>query len=467
MKALSLRAKITLYFTAALLLMALFSLVLILAVSNQILQKTVKDSLIETVENNYNDITFHATLEGVDSSATHSHYLPLTQGFLEVSEDFLDVVNQVYTALYARDGTFFYGENPLLDATRSLSFGNGRIQTLTVEGVRYYVFDRRLEGTGLDGFWMRGIVAETQGRTQMDAITRVSLIITPLFLLLAVLGGYFLVRRMLKPIQNISEAARSIGQDGDLSRRIPLPGNKDELWYLADTFNSTFDQLERSFASQRQFIADASHELRTPMAVISAQCELSLSSPQTAEEYEKALTVIDRQGKKVSRLVEEMLDFARLESGGARYPKERLDLSALIVSLCEDLSLIGEKNIVLTCEAERDISFVGNAPLLSRLLTNLVTNAYRYGKENGHIFVTLAKKDEAILLSVTDDGIGIAPEEQEKIFARFYQVEKARTGAGLGLGLPMAREIARFHGGSLTVESVPGLGSRFTARFGG
>ncbi|MCD7918018.1 MAG: HAMP domain-containing histidine kinase [Clostridiales bacterium] len=164
----------------------------------------------------------------------------------------------------------------------------------------------------------------------------------------------------------------------------------------------------------------------------------------------------------MSRLINDMLDFARLELHTERYQKESVDLTELVSSTCEDLALIQEKGITLTWEADSAVTVWGNRELLSRLLVNLVSNAYRYGTEDGHIWVTLRNGEDALTLSVADDGIGIAQEEQEKIFDRFYQTDASRSGAGSGLGLSMVAQIAQFHGGAVTVESAPGQGSTFT-----
>lgn len=462
MKNLSLRYKITLWFSAALLIVVFFTYISVLSVSNQILQKTIRDNLIETVENNYDEFRYYTSLDGLDTDRDTSHFLEFESGYLEVNDDFLDEVNEVYTALYSSESVLLYGENPVSRATYDVEFKDSQIQSIRADGLTYYIFDRKLTLKGLDGLWIRGVVSETQGAVQMTAITRISLILMPAIVLISCIGGHYIVKRMLRPIQKISETAKQIGKENDLKKRIELGSGNDELHQLADTFNDTFDKLDKAFETERQFISDASHELRTPMSVISAQCEFSLEKPRTSEEYESAFRVIRRQSQKMSKMINDMLDFTRMEAGSGKYSMETVDMSELVSSICEDMALIREKNIRLEFKVEKDIVFKGNSELLSRLLINLINNAYRYGNQNGHIWVCLKREGQRIHLSVRDDGIGIAKDEQEKIFQRFYQSDNSHSGAGVGLGLSMASEIAHFHGGEITVNSELGMGSTFT-----
>ncbi len=462
MKNVSIRLKVTLWYTVALIFVVALTYFMIIFVSNQVLQKTVRDSLIETVEDNVDEVEFFDSLDGIDLSSDVDHFAIYGDGYLEVDDDFLDEVNEVYTALYYADGTMLYGENPVAREVAELDFIDSQIQTITIDGTLYYVFDRQLVQEGLEGLWLRGVVAETQGKAQMEDISRLSLILLPSLVVLAAVGGYLVARRALRPFQQISEAASQISQGDDLKKRIDLGKGNDELHRLADSFNEMFARLDAAFASEQQFTSDASHELRTPMSVIMAQCEYSLEEPRSSEEYQQALEVIQRQGRKMSRLINDMLDFARLELHTERYRKEQLDLTELVSSTCEDLALIQEKGITLTWDAAPEVTVNGNRELLSRLLVNLVSNAYRYGTEGGHIWVTLQNGTDSLTLSVADDGIGIAAEEQKKIFDRFYQADASRSGAGSGLGLSMVAQIAQFHSGTMTVESEPGVGSTFT-----
>ena len=465
MKRLSIRFKITFWFTMALILVMLLTYFITFSVSNRIIQKTIRDSLIETVEHNVDEIKFYHSIEEMDLSGDVDHFLEYGNGYLEVDDDFLDAVNNVYTALYRADGAFLYGENPIAGEAEAYSFADSQVQQITIDGTLYYLFDRKLTADGLEGLWLRGVVSEEQGAAQMSDITRLSLILMPALVIAASIGGYLIARRMLRPIQKISDTARQIGKDNDLKKRIELGAGNDELHQLADSFNDMFDKLDRSFEAERQFTSDASHELRTPVSVIAAQCELSLEKPRSPEEYEEALRIIQRQSRKMSRLIGDMLEFTRLEVSPDRYRKENFNFTGLVESVCTDMALIREKEIALQHEAADVIKFCGNQDLLTHLLTNLISNAYRYGKEHGHIWVQLHRTDGEIYLTVRDDGIGIAKEEQEKIFRRFYQRDSSRTNDGMGLGLSMAQEIARFHRGEITVESTPDAGSTFQVRF--
>lgn len=457
----SIRFKITLWFSAALIVVVALAYFVILSASNQVIQKTIRDALIETVESNVDEVEFYSSMEEVDPYNDVDHFVQYGEGYLEIDDDFLDSVNAVHTGLYSSERSLLYGENPIARETAETAFLDAQVQKVGAQGMTYYVFDRKLEEEGLEGLWLRGVVSERQGEVQMHDIYAISLIVFPSLVILAIIGGYLIAGRMLRPIQKISVTAAQIGQGGDLKKRIEIGQGKDELHQLAGSFNQMFERLERAFEAERQFTSDASHELRTPMAVIMAQCEYSLQNPGTEEDYQKALQVIHRQGEKMSRLIDDMLAFMRLELRADAYSKSRLDFSALTEEVCSDMALIRQKGISLQKEVQKGIFVVGNEELLTRLLINLIGNAYRYGRENGHIHVVLERGKEGAVLRVQDDGIGIAKQDQQKIFRRFYQADPSRAGMGSGLGLCMVWEIARLHGGQIHVKSELGVGSAF------
>lgn len=468
LKKLSIRMKVTLWFSVVLITVVILTYFVILSVSRQTIQKTIRDTLITAVENNVDEVEYFSSIDTSQAGSDVDYYMRYGDGYIEIDDDFLDEVNDIFTSLCQSDGTLLYGENPIMPETLDLDFLDSEIQRVRVNGTLYYVFDRQLEAEGLDGLWLRGIVSETQGEVELSAISRTSLILLPSLVLLAIIGGWLIARRALDPIREISGTAARIRQGDDLKKRIELSEGDDELHQLAGQFNEMFARLDDSFQAQQQFISDASHELRTPVSVINAQCELTLEESRTPEEYADALAVIWRQGRKMTRLISDMLDFTRLELQPERYAREVFDLTVLVEDVCHDMALIQENAISLSCEAEKEVLICGNRELMTRLLTNLISNAYRYGRPGGFIKVRLYSDKQAssstgrIILSVQDNGIGIAEKDIPNIFRRFYQADASRSGKGNGLGLAMVKEIAAFHDGEVTVESTPGVGSTFS-----
>ncbi len=292
----------------------------------------------------------------------------------------------------------------------------------------------------------------------------VIIVALPLLTLLAALGGWFMAGRALSPIRKITASAREITGGEDLSRRVDIGPGKDEVHELADTFNGMLDRLETSFKAERQFTSDASHELRTPTAVILAECDLAEKTAASPEDFCQSLEVIQRQGKKMSDLIGTLLAYTRREQGQERADLENADISAITEAVCQEQSRVNDgRDIVLIPDIRQGVTAMADINLIASLIQNLVSNAYKYGRSGGHIWVTLSQEEDRLRLSVRDDGAGIPKDCQELVFDRFYQVDAARTNAdgSLGLGLAMARQIARLHGGAITLQSEPGQGSEF------
>ena len=462
MKRTSLQWKLTLWFSAALILMAALTFVVVFFVSYSVLQKQLRTELIHTVEDNVDEVEFYRSIAQMDLDGDTDHYIRSGVGYLEIDDDFLDQVNGVTTALYHENGALLYGEDPIA-AADTPPFEDGVCRTVRVRGAIWYVFDRRLEQSALRDLWLRGVVPETQADAPLRDVAHICAWSMAALALISIVGGVLIARRALKPIRVMALTAAQISGGGDLKKRMTV-GGSDELSQLANAFNAMMQRLDDAFEAERQFTSDASHELRTPMAVVMAQCEDALSGEKTGAEYREALSVIHRQGRRMNRMISGMLELVRMERKTDRYERAPFDLSALAASVAEDMALIRDKNIELSTDIEPDVMLAGDQTLITRLLSNLIGNAYRYGRENGHIVVTLRRADSAAELTVSDDGIGIAPDQQEKIFRRLYQGAPDRTGDGVGLGLAMARQIARLHGGDLSVKSEEGRGSAFTAR---
>lgn len=463
MKNLSIRVKITAWFSGIMAFIVAVTFGIILGVSNSVTQKSIQDNLIEIVELNVDEIEFYEE-KNYRKELHGDQYIEYSDGYLEIDDDFLDQVNGIYSSLYQETGKLLYGENPSVRAGMEIPFSDGIVKKVTWNRTVYYVYDRLLSGYGIDGLWLRGMVSRNQGTQQLQWLVRLSVIALPALLLLAVIGGYWIAGRALKPIQQITQTAARISQGQDLDKRIHLGSGTDELHQLADVLDNMINRLDKAFKLEQQFTSDASHELRTPMSVIMAQCEYILENTRTSEEYEATLKVIQRQGRKMSKLIEDMLCIARLEQNKDSYPREMVDFSTLVQDICMDMALLKSKNIVLGWEIEPGIFLMGNAMLLTRMVTNLISNGYRYGKQDGRISIRL-KCDNGIQLSVEDNGIGIPDEQKDRIFGRFYQAEAARFSEGTGLGLAMVRDIAKYHRGTIEVDSVVGKGSKFTVKF--
>lgn len=464
MKKLPLRLKITLWFSLMLIFLVTLSYVLVISVSNSVLLKNLRNDLIMTVEDNYDEVEYFDELDEILDDNDSDHYIVYKHGYVEIDDDFIGFANGIYSFIYDENGKRVYGTDPTDGKTDSEKFTDKGLRTVRVDGEKYYIYDRRLTNKGVENMWIRGLVSHEKADAPISDVARRSMIALVVLVVLGIAGGYIIAMKSLKPIKDIEEVARDISQSGDLKKRIKLGKGNDELHNLADTFDSMFDRLESSFESEKQFTNDVSHELRTPMAVIMAQCDYALGEEMTAEEYRESLEVIQRQGGKMSKMITQMLEFSRIERRSEKYPVEELDFSDLVENLCADLALLKHKGITLECTARQGITVNGNHMLLTRLVSNLVSNAYRYGIENGKTVVTLTSDGENALLSVKDNGIGIAPDEQEKIFHRFYQADPSHSGGGTGLGLSMVKEIAAFHGGTVSVESEPGKGSEFIVR---
>ncbi len=368
----------------------------------------------------------------------------------------------VYTSVYSDSGAFLSGAAPF---ELSDPFRNGVVRRITGPGGEYLLYDARVELSEGGGVWVRGVTSAQSDDTLLSTVLRLSMFTLPLVILLGAVGGYIVAGSALKPIRRITEAANDINDGNDLSGRIGLgkPGSHDELCKLSDTFDSMFARLERSFNAQRQFTSDASHELRTPTTVILAECDYTRKHAKTKEDYESALEVVTRQARKMSRLVESLLSLTRLDLGTAKTNFEVVDISEMLSVICSETQMASSRGITMFTDIEEGITADVDVTLMSRLLQNLIDNAYKYGREGGSVEVSLKAAGADALITVADNGVGIAKEHLDQIWQRFYQEDSSRSGGeGLGLGLSMVKQIAQLHGGAVSVESEAGHGSTFT-----
>lgn len=333
----------------------------------------------------------------------------------------------------------------------------------------YYVFVRFIKDPIINqkGIWICGAIDTSDTRTAAYNTTRLTLIQIPFVILLATILSYFVSKRAFKPVAKITEAAATIAASNDLSQRLNMGDGKDEISTLASTFDGMLDTIERNFEKEKQFTADASHELRTPVAVIMAQSEFALDSKATKEDRLEAIQSINRQSRKMNKLLSELLTLARSDNKTEVLEKEPFDICELAeMVLAEQESAAKAKNISLKLEADNAVMIRADQTQIMRVFINLVSNAIKYGKDGGNVTVSIEDTgNEHVLCKVTDDGIGIAKEDLNRIWNRFYRVDAARTtdfGSSMGLGLPMVKSIIESHGGTVSAESVLGEGSVFS-----
>lgn len=461
----SIRFKIMIGFTIMLLITAGLTFLISRFASSVVLRGTIRNYLIGMVEENTNKIAYVEPKEKPEATVG-SMFIEYGDGYLQIDNDFLDKINDVHAALYESDGSMIYGENPLEKHINDTGFAASRIWSIKVNGEQYDIYDRQLNIETPDGstLWIRGILSRTNSVAQLNEMTRISLIAIPLLLLLCLVMAYFLIDKLFAPLRNIEKTAEQISEGYDLKRRIEVKNTQDEVGHLAVMFNGMLDRLERAFNSERQFTSDASHELRTPTAVIMTQAEYTLEKERSVEEYIDAMEVIHKQSHRMNDLLGDMLDYTRMDQKSDRYEMEKLDISRLVTEISDQMTLLGEKNIHLTVNVEPWLKVNGNEVLLTRMLQNLISNAYRYGVQDGNIRVKLDKVGEDAELAIIDDGIGISKEDQEKIFDRFFQSDSSRSIQGTGLGLSMVKKIVELHKGEIEVESEEKQGSIFRVR---
>lgn len=476
-KRLSIKTKILVWFAIALLVIEAITLSLFVTVSRSVFTTDIQTQLMQRVDANAEEIEYYNSIKGQEIELG-DQFISYGDGILEIDDDFCDNLNGIYTALIDEEGRLLYGECPIkLSKAQQFTFTDvGKVE---YKGASYYVFERPLQGEQLTGLWLRGVISRREGISLLYTIFRLVLLLLPALAILAIIGGYIVTRRSLAPVQEIAAAAEKIEGAGDLSSRITLGPGDDELHRLARIFNNMFSRLEQSFAREKQFTSDASHELRTPTAVILAQCEYSLELAETEDDYRQALSVIQQQGQKMNELINQLLFFSRLQQGGQQLTLYKTDLSTLTEEVCADCAMLPireAQQITLKTDIAPEMFIMADEGLLHRLLTNLITNSFTYGRVGGCTTVALQQENaDFVLLTVTDNGIGIAPEDLPKIWDRFYQADPSRSRSahtapaltaesGAGLGLAMVKEIAALHHGEVSVESVPEQGSVFTVR---
>lgn len=368
MRNISIKWRMTLWFSLLMIAITALMLVFVMLMNRNTVTRPPEAELLYMVDRNADDVEFD-----------HGGW------------DFSDVeqyAHGVYTEIFDEDGQRLFGTAPAEVSDGAPKEKNALHTVVGSSGGTYLVYDCWLE-IGGSGLWVRGTIDSAARGSVMEVIVPLAWSVLPALVVLSVGGGWLISSSSFKPMEKVIAAAESISGGEDLSRRIGLPRGRSEINRLAGTFDDMFDRLERSFKAEAQFTSDASHELRTPVTVILAECETLERTAETTEDYVEGMTVIHRQAEQMSRLIGQLLHITRLEQGTQKTCMERGDLAALAEAVCEQQKMIAPEGVVLTCDAPENVEARMDVILITRLLNNLISNAFRYGSGGGHVRVAV------------------------------------------------------------------------------
>lgn len=441
MKKRSVKFKITLWLTLLAALLTVILLAVSLAISSFVANDAARQQLISTAEKNMK-------------------YITATESKPVIEEGFVYYHNGVSTLVYSQNGSLLAGQVPVNFKTTA-EFDNNSLRTVENNGNEFIIIDIWIPMDWNNGVWMRSISDAPDNDYFKYYLVHIAAITLPGFTLLAALGSYWIIKRSLRPLDRINTVIEDIKEAKDLSGRINLPAAGYEFTVLANDFDEMLERLERSFEREKQFTSDASHELRTPVAIIKSACEYSEKFDETAQEYKESIGMIHRQADRMSNIIQQLLNLTRMEYNADNLSLEKTDLMQLVTDICSEQNWQQEK---IHLSAGQQVFAQVDKTLIARLVINLVENAFKYSDKSGEVWISVQKIDTEIHLSVKDNGTGIAEEHLDKIWGRFYQIDKARTAqdSGIGVGLAMVKRIAEMHKGYMTVQSQQGKGSMFT-----
>lgn len=443
----SIKKRVTLYYALVMILITLtISLLLSFSIGRQI-NVITKDTLMHAVQESFEDIDYDNRI-------------------IEIDNDFDNYVKGVTLLVYSEDGHLIKGSVPS-EFPGYTPLEVGEYRELNTENHTWLVYDLYQTYDNGQGIWVRGIYALDDASDTLAFLRQLILILVPLVLILAIFAGHRITKQAFDPVTKITEGANSIQNGGDLSNRLPQGKNKDELYDLTSTLNDMIGRLEEAFQSEKEFTSDVSHELKTPLAVTLAECEYILKEDRSAAEYKESLETIEMQTRRTMSMIQQLLQISRTINKDSQIEKETFDLSILAEGLVEELSyMTEEQGISVRGDIEPGIEITADETLIMRVMMNLLTNAMKYRREipDSRVDLSLKQVGDFVEITVSDNGIGIAEEDLDHIFKKFYKVDKSRTRSGesFGLGLAMVKWIVEAHDGNVMVESRLGEGSTFT-----
>lgn len=382
------------------------------------------------------------------------------EGELVVSDRFEYEDEGYYFLVLSEDGIVNSGRYP--DKFPQMEELNARkLRSIKSQGELFYVYDRvgieSPEGT----FYVRGVVMNSEISSRYTRVEDAAYLCVIIVAVTVTVVGGLLARKISNPLKRMCQTAEQIGTNLDMSQRVVYEGGFEELSVLARADNRMLEQIERMVRSQEEFTANVAHELRTPVSVILEESRYRVENAGSEEEIRESFQVLQRQAERMKRLITQLLYLSRLEQGRQKLEKEPLDLTEVARAICEEMQeeegcSVRFRLLLSKAEAPMDLSLVVVA------LHNLVSNAVKFSQEGQEITIRTGMKEGRVYAEVKDEGPGIKPETQQRLFERFYKEDAARNSEGFGLGLALAMKIAKLHGGTIEVKSEEGRGSAFT-----
>ncbi|HEY2090808.1 MAG TPA: heavy metal sensor histidine kinase [Thermoanaerobaculia bacterium] len=454
----SIRVRLTAWYALVLALALLAAGAVSYAVARRQIERSADDEIVSTARD---------LVAGLRDETEEGHGVLRPRSANELLAEFQNADRVV--ALFRPDGSGFAAQQTPIARTVDAAMLRRRIQAhhlgwTTSDWVRMYLTSARF---GAQPFVLVVGQSVAAQRETMRNLRNAMLATAPVALLIAILGGYALARKSLAPVVRMSEKARAISATS-LSERIEVANARDELGELATTMNELLARLERSFGDQLRFMADASHELRTPVAILQGELDVTLSrDDRDAADYRESLEVMHRTVRRLTRIVRDLFLLARSDAGDMPLRREPLYVADVVSYTCRAYkTLAAEHDVTLSADCEGDIAVDGDEDLLQRLIGNLAENAIRHSPRGAEVSVRCFVDNDRARIEVRDQGAGVPAHLREQIFERFFRVDTARTataGSGAGLGLAIARWVAHAHGGELRLESTGPDGSMFVA----
>jgi heavy metal sensor kinase len=441
MKKLTIKTRITLWYALLLLFILVVFNVFIYMVTSRILLKNNEDLLVEDTRQVFSIIQSEGDL-------------------LRFETPYKIIATNSYFVIFDSSGKTSLASD-IQPEILSLPIEKDQTRYLTINNTRWIVADTAIKIEDEIVGWVRVSRSLEFTMAVLKNLRIILFVSIPFYILLASFGGFFLASRALRPIDRITKIAKEISK-GDLSRRIKMKNTGDEVGRLADTFDEMLDKLESSINKERQFASDASHELRTPIAVINAQVEQALSSKRRINEYREALRTVGNEGRKMNHIISQLIMIYMSEEGRYKFNFETIELNEIISDIVEEFNTIADtKKISIDFKPENKIMIKADQTLITRLFINLIENAIKYTHENGRISINSGKDDRNANVIIEDTGIGISEKDIPYIFDRFYQAESSRSGNGTGLGLSIVKWIVNIHKGFIDVKSNVNKGTTF------